>query len=47
LDKIAKGLGEEGKKIVKQSDLGFCELFWFKCAGTRTCDAWISGGPIK
>jgi len=47
LDKIAKGLGEEGKQMVKQSDLGFCELFWFKCAGARTCDAWIGGGPIK
>jgi len=47
LDKIAKGIGEDGKKIVEQSDLGFCELFWFKCAGARTCDAWIGGGPIK
>jgi len=21
-------------------------LFHFKCAGTRTCDAWLVGGPI-
>mgnify|MGYP003335083654 CR=1 FL=1 len=22
------------------------ELFDFKCAGSRTCDAWIIGGPL-
>ena len=47
LDKIAKALGEDGDKIVEQAGLGFCELFWFKCAGARTCDAWLRGGPIK
>ena len=46
LDKIAKALGENGHEIVKQADLGFCELFWFKCAGARTCDAWLRGGPL-
>jgi hypothetical protein len=47
IKKIANAIGEEGMKIVEQADLGFCELFWFKCAGARTCDAWLSGGPIK
>jgi hypothetical protein len=34
------------KDIVNESDLGYCELFDFKCAGSRTCDAWITGGPL-
>ena len=32
--------------IVDTANLGYCELFDFKCAGERTCDAWITGGPI-
>ena len=28
------------------ADLGYCQLFKFKCAGARTCDAWLYGGPI-
>jgi hypothetical protein len=27
-------------------DLGYCEAFDFKCASSRTCSAWIVGGPI-
>ena len=46
ISKIAKAIGDQGKKIVKQSNIGFCEFFWFKCAGARTCDAWVGGGPI-
>ena len=34
------------KDIIDQADLGYCELFDFKCAGNRTCDAWITGGPL-
>ena len=46
INKIAKAIGDQAKKIVKQSNIGFCEFFWFKCAGSRTCDAWVGGGPI-
>lgn len=35
------------KEIVDEANLGYCELFDFKCAGDRTCDAWITGGPLK
>lgn len=35
------------KEIVGEANLGYCELFDFKCAGERTCDAWITGGPLK
>ena len=34
------------KEIVEEANLGYCELFDFKCAGDRTCDAWITGGPL-
>jgi hypothetical protein len=37
---------EIAKDIVDAANLGYCELFDFKCAGERTCDAWITGGPI-
>lgn len=33
--------------VVEAANLGYCELFHFKCAGDRTCDAWLVGGPIK
>ena len=47
LNKIEKAIGDEGKTIVKNANIGFCEFFWFKCAGARTCDAWVGGGPLK
>jgi len=30
---------------IKLADLGYCEIFDFKCAASRTCDAWVVGGP--
>jgi hypothetical protein len=33
--------------VVDSANLGFCELFDFKCAADRTCSAWLVGGPIK
>ena len=47
LAKIEKAIGEEGKTIVENANIGFCEFFHFKCAGARVCDAWVGGGPIK
>lgn len=50
LNCIEEGLGDEpgnaSLKIRAKANLGYCELFDFKCAGDRTCDAWITGGPI-
>ena len=34
-------------EVAQAANLGYCELFHFKCAGDRTCDAWLVGGPIK
>ena len=33
--------------VIESAQLGFCELFHFKCAALRTCDAWLVGGPIN
>ena len=47
IEAIAEGLGgeEEAYAVVKLANLGYCEIFDFKCAGDRTCDAWVVGGP--
>jgi len=52
LECIQKGIAsikEEdiANDIILEANLGYCELFDFKCAGERTCDAWIVGGPLK
>jgi len=50
LDCIASGLGnEEGNDAwgsIEAGDLGYCEAFDFKCASSRTCRAWVAGGPV-
>jgi hypothetical protein len=49
LDCIAEGLGDVGNDpydSIKAGDLGYCEAYDFKCASSRTCDAWVVGGPI-
>ena len=46
LKRIADNLGPAGEKIVDIAGLGFCEMFHFKCAAERTCDAWLVNGPI-
>jgi hypothetical protein len=52
LDCISSGLeaGDSGKQnawdAIDQAELGYCEAFDFKCAASRTCNAWAVGGPI-
>jgi starvation-inducible DNA-binding protein len=52
LDCISNGLeaGDSGKEnawdAIDQAELGYCEAFDFKCAASRTCNAWAVGGPI-
>ena len=31
---------------IHKADIGYCNFLHFKCAGTRSCKAWVSGGPI-
>jgi hypothetical protein len=52
LDCISSGIeqGASGEKnawdAIDQAELGFCEALDFKCAASRTCNAWAAGGPI-
>lgn len=52
MDCIAKGIGsdngtEDPYDVIKAGKLGYCRMLKFKCASARTCDAWVTGGPIK
>ena len=50
-DCIQKGLTDDAEtdswETVKAGELGYCHMLKFKCASKRTCDAWVTGGPIK
>lgn len=49
---IAAGLEQGGSSklnawdAIDVAELGYCEAFDFKCAASRTCDAWVAGGPV-
>jgi hypothetical protein len=47
---INAGLAEQGidaQDVIVAAELGYCHAFRFKCAASRTCSAWIVGGPIR
>lgn len=48
---IIEGINEkhaaDPTDVQELADLGYCQLFKFKCASRRTCDAWLYGGPIQ
>ena len=52
LDCIEGGIaaGDSGSEnawdAIDKAELGYCEAFDFKCAASRTCSAWVVGGPI-
>ena len=37
---------EDADSAIDQAELGYCEALDFKCAASRTCNAWAVGGPI-
>ena len=47
---IERGLspdrGQDAMEVVDAGELGYCEIFDFKCAAKRTCSAWVVGGPV-
>jgi hypothetical protein len=53
LDCISKGIEQGGSSVddadaaIDQAELGYCEALDFKCAASRTCNAWAAGGPIE
>lgn len=49
LDCIATGIGgdeESAEGVIDAGELGYCRFLKFKCASKRTCDAWVTGGPL-
>ena len=51
LNCILEGINEkeaaDPMDVQLRADLGYCQLFKFKCASARTCDAWLYGGKIQ
>lgn len=43
----AKEMADNRARTLEAADLGYCQLFAFKCAADRVCQAWLYGGPIK
>ena len=50
LDCIAQGIDSEdpydASGVIEAGELGYCKFLKFKCASKRTCDAWVTGGPL-
>jgi hypothetical protein len=51
LNCIEKGIGSDEESFspldtIDAGHLGYCRFLKFKCASERTCDAWVTGGPI-
>jgi hypothetical protein len=46
LDCIESGIGDDATETINAGKLGYCKFLKFKCAAKRTCDAWVTGGPI-
>lgn len=48
---IQSGLRDDAEtdsyETINAGQLGYCHMLKFKCASKRTCDAWVTGGPIK
>lgn len=50
-DCMAKGITAEDPAVdamatIEKADLGYCNFLHFKCAGSRSCSAWVVGGAI-
>jgi hypothetical protein len=42
-----QGAEKDAWNTIEAGKLGYCTMLKFKCAGSRTCNAWIVGGPVK
>jgi hypothetical protein len=45
-DNAEQEMDENRSNTLAASNLGYCQMFGFKCAAQRTCSAWLVGGPI-
>lgn len=42
-----QGATQDAWDTIEAGKLGYCMMHKFKCAGSRTCNAWVEGGPVK
>lgn len=42
-----EGAEKDAWDTIEAGKLGYCTFLKFKCAGSRTCNAWVTGGPVK
>ena len=42
-----EGAEKDAWDTIEAGKLGYCTFLKFKCAGSRTCNSWVVGGPIK
>ena len=47
LDDTKDVASQDAWDTMEAGKLGYCTMHKFKCAGSRTCNAWIEGGPVK
>jgi hypothetical protein len=51
LDCIAQGIDSDSPAdaagVIDAGEMGYCKFLKFKCASRRTCDAWVTGGPLR
>ena len=47
IEGINETMAADPYDVLDRANLGYCQLFKFKCAAARTCDAWLHGGPIR
>jgi hypothetical protein len=50
-DCMTKGIEGDEKNVdalatIEKGDLGYCNFLHFKCAGSRSCTAWVTGGSL-
>lgn len=43
---VGRDLSIDAMATIDKADLGYCNILHFKCAGDRTCKAWLVGGAI-
>ena len=46
VEAIGEAISDDGDAVTDAAQLGYCELFDFKCAAARSCSAWLTGGPL-
>ena len=43
---VGDEVGVDARATINKSNLGYCNIIHFKCAGSRSCSLWLTNGPI-